>query len=496
MNPQEDSKSYKQIFKSTALLGGAQVFNIGIGVILNKVISILLGPVGMGIAGLLTSTQQVIGSFSNVGISQSGIKVISKAHEEGDTEELGKSTYVIKRLTWIAGLLGVLVTLILSKQLSLWAFGNEDFTISFVVLSLSMLFYQLTRGNYLIINGCRKLRYYVKATLLGNFLSLFITIPLYYLYGKDAIAPVLVLLSLSTFICSYYFYKKIGIKEIKIPFSEFKVRSVDVLTIGIAISASDVFPVIASFVIRSYVSLMDGLSDVGMFAAGFTILNGYVGLVFQSMSADYFPRLYAAADNNVRAEDIFNKQMEITILLLFPLVMCLVALGKFVVLILYTEEFLPMLPMLYWGALGMIAKALNWGYGSILIPKKEAKAYFILSLVSAIIYLGVNIIMYNLWGLAGMGFAFLSSQLIDFLFVYLYVSRKYKIRLRHKNIADFLIISILITFVIIIKINFVENIILFLVLCLFVITTMFYSYYRLNRLLNIADFLKSKFRKS
>ena len=52
----EQQSSYRQIMKATSIFGGVQVFQIFFQVIRSKFIAVLIGPVGMGIVGLLTST--------------------------------------------------------------------------------------------------------------------------------------------------------------------------------------------------------------------------------------------------------------------------------------------------------------------------------------------------------------------------------------------------------------------------------------------------------
>ena len=75
---------YRGVFKATAILGSVQLFNILIAVVRNKCISILLGPAGMGIMGLLTSATGTITGFTNLGITFSAIKNIASAYEKGD----------------------------------------------------------------------------------------------------------------------------------------------------------------------------------------------------------------------------------------------------------------------------------------------------------------------------------------------------------------------------------------------------------------------------
>ena len=48
----DEGKSYRQILRSTSIIGGASVINILIGLVRVKVAAVLLGPAGIGLIGL------------------------------------------------------------------------------------------------------------------------------------------------------------------------------------------------------------------------------------------------------------------------------------------------------------------------------------------------------------------------------------------------------------------------------------------------------------
>ena len=483
---------YRGVFKATAILGSVQLFNILIAVVRNKCISILLGPVGMGIMGLLTSATGTIAGFTNLGITYSAIKNIASAYEKGDYTTLGKVLYVLQRCIWITGLLGAIICLLLCRQLSQWTFGNTDFTISFALLSISLFLTQLTNGNLLILKGCRNINYYAKANVLGNFLSLFITVPLYFWLGIDAIVPALILFSISTFLCAYFYRSRLRLVQIRTERGEFKEISKDILIAGIAFSAAEFFPLIASFYIRTFISNNGGLTDVGLFSAGFAILNGYVGMIFTAMSTDYIPRLSAVSDDDHQLELVINQQIEMSILLLFPLIVLFVIFGKLVTLILYSSQFYPMIEMIYWGGLGMLFKVPNWCFGCFLIPKRESKAYFCFSILSALFYLGMNMLLYRMWGVKGLGISFLLSHIFDASVSYWYINRKYQINYKIKTILELLGMGVVIVTVIIFQSSqLVTWIIYTLDFCVCILAGL-YSYNRLNSLMDLTSFIKSK----
>ncbi len=489
------NSNYRSIFKSTALLGSVQLFNILIGIAKNKIVSLLLGTVGMGIIGMLTSATGVIASATNLGIASSGMKNVSQAYEKGDIESFGKVVFVLKKLLWITGLAATFLCLVLCKQLSLWSFGNEDFTISFACLSISLLFAQLNSGNILVIQGCRRLKYYAKANVIGNLLSFVIAVPLYYKWGTKAIVPVLILTNVCTFICSFFYQKKINIKEIRTSKEETKDISQDVIRAGIAIASAEFFPIAASFLVRQFITIHGGLSDVGLFAAGFAILNSYVGMVFTAISSDYFPRLSGIADDDKKCEEVINQQIQMTCLLIAPLVSVLIVFVSLVIRLLYTEEFLPMAGMISWGCIGMIIKVATYCLGGVLIPKRANKAYFGLAILSAVAYVGFNILFYYLFGITGLGVAFCLWHVGDTLFAYMVVAKKYEIRYWRNTLIELLVLIVLVLLIVLTPYMDMALIITKIVQFCLAFLICIYSYKKLNGFIDLNTFIKSKIRR-
>lgn len=310
--------------------------------------------------------------------------------------------------------------------------------------------------------------------------------------GIDAIVPALILFSISTFLCAYFYRSRLRLVQIRTERGEFKEISKDILIAGIAFSAAEFFPLIASFYIRTFISNNGGLTDVGLFSAGFAILNGYVGMIFTAMSTDYIPRLSAVSDDDHQLELVINQQIEMSILLLFPLIVLFVIFGKLMILILYSSQFYPMIEMIYWGGLGMLFKVPNWCFGCILIPKRESKAYFYFSILSALFYLGMNMLLYSVWGIKGLGISFLLSHIFDASVSYWYINRKYQINYKIKTILELLGMGVVIVTVIIFQSSqLVTWIIYTLDFCVCILAGL-YSYNRLNSLMDLTSFIKSK----
>ena len=195
--------------KATSLFGGVQVFQIIIQVIRSKFIAVLLGPSGMGIVGLLSSTLGLIAGLTNFGIGTSAVKNIAEANSTGDETRIAKVVVVMRRLVWVTGLLGTIIAIILSPWLSLLTFGNKSYSVAFIWISFTLLINQLCSGQLVLLQGMRKLQYLAKADFLGSVLGLCISIPLYYELGIDGIVPVIIITSICTMLLSLYFSRKI-----------------------------------------------------------------------------------------------------------------------------------------------------------------------------------------------------------------------------------------------------------------------------------------------
>ena len=167
----EEKSAYRQVFKATSLFGGVQVFQILISLVRSKVIAVLLGPFGMGIAALLNATINVISSFTNFGLEISAVKDVSEAKAGHNETKIAHTIAVVRRLVWITGLLGMLLTIVLSPWLSQFTFETDDYTWWFVWVSVALLFKQLTAANMVILQGLRKLKHLAKANVLGSFIG-------------------------------------------------------------------------------------------------------------------------------------------------------------------------------------------------------------------------------------------------------------------------------------------------------------------------------------
>ena len=486
----ENQSSYRQIFKATSLFGGVQVFNIIIAIIRSKIIAVFLGPTGMGIVGLLTSTTGLVSSLTNFGLGTSAIRDIAAACESGNQNRVNKISIVIRRLVWITGLLGAVITFISAKWLSKLTFGNNEYTLVFMWISCSLLFNQLVSGQNALMQGMRKLQYLAKANMLGSFIGLVISAPLYYYYRIDGIIPAIILTSLFLLVITWYYAQKIQTGNDEVSSRETIFEGKNMLKMGFMLSLSGLMTTGASYIVRVFISNTGNLEDVGLYNAGFAIIGTYVGLVFTAMSTDYFPRLSGVAHDNKKANLLINQQAEIAVLILAPILTVFIIFINWAVIILYSKEFLVINDLVQWAALGMYFKAASWSIAFILLAKGDSKLFFLNELFVDIYMLVLNLLGYYFYGLSGLGISFLISYLLYFLQVFVLVNNKYQFRFS-KEIYKIFGIQLALGILCFVITMFVPVPMAYIIGSPFIIISCWYSFTELDKRINIKGIINT-----
>lgn len=484
----EKETSYRHIMKATSVLGGVQVFIILIAIIRSKFIAVLLGPEGMGIAGLLASTIALIGGLTNFGLGTSAIRDVAKANSTGRQTRIAIIVTVLRRWVWVTGVLGTLITLVLSPWLSQLTFGNHNYTLAFIWISISILFTQLSTGQFVILQGMQKLQYQAKASLIGSFLGLILTVPIYYRYNINGIVPAIIITSLITFSFSWFFAKKVKIEPVTVSWVSTFAEGKNMLTLGFILSMSNLITMGVSYLLSIFISNTGGVSQVGLYIAGFAIINGYVGLIFTGMLPDYYPRLSSVAHSNKLCKQTINQQAEIAVLIMSPILTVFLVFIEWVIIILYSNKFIEVDAMIHWAALGMLFKATSWSIAIILLAKGASKILFLNELIANIYTLGLNILGYHFWGLTGLGISFMLTYLLYLIQVFVISKIKYQFSFDSAFIRIFFIQFLLTTGCFII-VKYIGKPYSYIIGISFIIVSGWYSYKELDKRLGIKEIL-------
>ncbi len=495
----DNQQSYRKVLNATSLFGGVQVINIIISLIRSKVIALLIGPFGMGISNLLLTTMELINGLTNLGLERSAVKDISLANTNSNSKSVAITISVLKKLVWLTITIGVILMIVLSPWLSEIAFGNKDYTISFIWISIALLFKQLSSSQLAILQGLRKLKSLAKANLLGNFIGLLITLPLYYFYKIDAIVPAIIIATFMSFVFTYYYSQKLDIESVTISRKEAVSEGKGMINLGVMLSLSSLITLLVAYIIRIYIGSANvteelGLIDVGLYSAGFVILNSYVGIIFNAMGTDYFPRLSEIANDINKLRKTVLEQATVAILLIAPIIVVFLACAPFIIVILYSHEFSPIVAMVTWGILGMIFKAVSWSMGYMIIAKGDSKVFIKTSIGFNAILLSINIIGYHFRGLEGIGISFFIYYIIHFIAIRMITYYRYDFYFEKGfyKIFTFTVIMCFLAF----SFTFIPSSILkYSLMSGLILVSCWYSYKELDKKIGVKEYLAGIFKR-
>jgi O-antigen/teichoic acid export membrane protein len=425
-SPQDSS--YKQIAKATSIFGGVQAYNIVLSIARTKLLAVLLGPAGMGLNGLLTGTTAMVASLTDLGLGFAAVKDIAAAHASGDARQMARTAKVFQRLVWLSGLLGTVVILGAAPWLSEFTFHHRGYTQAFMVLSVTLLLGQLAASRNVLLQGTRRLSDLAAATVASATAGLAVSLPFYLLYGEQGIVSAIVASAIASLAVAYFFGRRVAVEDAEVTLAETLHLGRSMVATGIVVSLNGLALAGSAYLLRVFISSHGSVADVGLYSAGFGVLNTYVGMVFNAMLSDYYPRLTAAMGEDSKWRQIVNDQANFALLVLAPILIGFIVFINLVVIILYSERFLAIDGMMRWAALGVLLKAASWPMGFLFVSKGHSKRFLYSEVAANAYMLGFNIAGYQALGLAGLGIAFFLGYAIYFLQVAVLTNRFYGFR--------------------------------------------------------------------
>ena len=176
---EDTNGSYRHILKYTGIFGGVQGLNVLIGLVRTKLVAILLGPSGMGLASLFNTTVGFVSQATNLGLPISAVRQMSELYDQGDQEAINHFVKVIRGWSLLTALVGMLVCVAIGPFLSQTTFAWGDHSLHFMLLSPAVGMMAITGGETAILKGMRKLGSIAIIQVLAVVAALAISVPVY-----------------------------------------------------------------------------------------------------------------------------------------------------------------------------------------------------------------------------------------------------------------------------------------------------------------------------
>lgn len=443
---QEDAQnnSSKSSLKSIGIIGSSQVITIVVGVIKMKIIAILLGPIGIGFIGLYQSIIDMIKQVTGLGLNFSAVRDIAIAKGTNDSLGISRTLKIVSRWILFTSILGMIITLLFAKQLSMLTFNNEDHVVSIRVLSLAIFFATLSAGQIAMLQGLRQIQYMAKATILGSILGFILTVPLYILMGNGGIALALTSSLFISFTLTLWFIKKLKYEETKVNMINTFYEGMGMIKLGFFTVLSGLIVTIAMYITRIMIANRINVDAVGQFQAAWTISFVYIGLILNAMATDYYPKLSSLSEDNQGIRKMINEQLELSLIMILPIITAMLSFIKVFVKILYSNKFDSSVYVLQWQIFGTYFMVVSFPLGYVLMAKNKGILYLLSNILFYTFFVSIIYWGLRLYGIEIVGISFLISYILFSIFIYFMIKRIIDYKIEQNILKVFFHVSFII----------------------------------------------------
>ena len=427
MTSAKKETSYGHILKYTSLFGGIQGLNVLIGLVRNKLVAEILGPQGMGLISLFNTSVKLVSDSTNLGLSMSGVRSISEVYEHGDLPRLQQSITTIRLWSLLTASAGVLLAILLSPLLDNWTFNWGDHTLHYVLLSPIVGMMAITGCEMAILKATRHLRALAGISVFNVLLALLTSVPIYLLMGERGIVPSLVIIALSQMLLTIWQSWRLYPYKLELSRAGFT-DGMGMVRLGIAFVLAGILGSGADFVIRSYLNNVASLDEVGLYNAGYMMTMVYAGMVFSAMETDFFPRLSAVNTDVEQCNLTINRQIEVSLLLIAPMLVAFIVGLPFLLPLLYSRQFLPAIGMVQVMALALYFRALKLPLSYIPLAKGDSWSYLFLEMLYDVLIVVMVVVLFSRYGLLGAGVAITVTGLLEYILLLVYTRHRYGYR--------------------------------------------------------------------
>lgn len=384
------------------VFGSVKALTILCSLVRNKLIAVWVGPVGVGLVIVYNSIADLVTTTARLNTDQSAMRQVVHAVTDEEKREI---SHVVRRWSCMMGIIGALIMCILSPALSYWSFGSINKWWTFTLLAGVPLFNSISLGYQSIMQGTGNLGRLARSTMWTALAGIVVSVPLIYFLREQSIIWIIVCYSLCLFVCSWIW--RVRLPGVRMPWRQIWEKGREFARLGLWITVGLSITQFCYYLFVMYLNSYSGKWELGLYQAGFTLINTYIGLFFSGVWIEYYPRLTALSHSPNRLSSTVSHRMASTAWVLIPIALAFLVLTEPVVRIIYASTFLEMLPFITLGVCGVILRATSWCMAMVILAKGDGHVYAVTETVSAVICLLLNIVGYSLFGFYGLGASYI-----------------------------------------------------------------------------------------
>lgn len=369
-------------------LGGTAVWTasstlmkIGVGLLLVKLFALQFGAEGLGEVANFMTLITVLGVFAGGGIFNGVTKYVAE-YEENPTALASLLSTSQRIVLGFSALLAVIFVLF-SAKISEWLFYSDRYQT--VILATAIAQFGIALSNYLlaILKGYRNAKAVALSTIIGVLLGLIVFVAGMYGFGYVGALIGLVAMPALTFLPAYAFLKRqngeqaVGFLLRSAKFN--RKQALNLAKFSFMVFVTAVTLPLAYVLLRNCLLEHGSLKLVGLWQGVSKISDAYLQFITVAFSVYLLPTFAKLTDKKALAKELV-KSLKIVALAVVVMSLTVYLLRHWIILLLYSDDFLAMEDLFLWQLVGDVFKVLAYVFGYLIVAKASLRLYLLAEL--------------------------------------------------------------------------------------------------------------------
>jgi O-antigen/teichoic acid export membrane protein len=414
-------KSYREIFRSSAIIGGSSALSIAIGIVRVKVVAVLLGPSGIGLLGIYQNIIGVASTVAGCGMNNSGVRQLAASHDDAEVLTAVRRALLLANI--LLGLVGMGAVWLLREPIATWVFDGAIAAGDVGWLGLGVLMSLVATSQTTLLQGLRRIGDLARVTVISALISSAVGIAIVYALGEAGLVWFVIVSPAIAAVIAAHFTRRLTPPSADYDWPRIQKQCQAMIGFGVPVMLAGLLNIGTELFVRSLVIRELGIDASGHFQASWVISMTYLGFVLGAMGADYYPRLTAVYPTPEKARQLVNEQAEMALLLAGAVILAMITLAPLVMVALYSSSFEPAAELLRWQMLGSFVKLIGWPMGFVVLASGRSGLFVYTQFVWNAVFVLCLYLLLERFGLLAVGIAFCIAYAVSVLNVWFVANR-------------------------------------------------------------------------
>ncbi len=378
---------------------------------LNKLLAIYLGPSGFAVMGQLMSLMQLFSAFSTSVLSNGLVKYSAEFKLENTPlrTQLWKAAILFAVFT---SLIVICIVSVFGEYLAVKYLGDIKYKDILFYFSLAFLFFSFNNICLAILNGFNQIVSLTLANIFGSLISVTLVAILAYFYDVQGALIGLATYQGVSFLATLLLCVKYDWFSLKNFFGKSSYLASKLLSsyLLMALVTACCIP-ISQLIVRTSIIENYGVVEAGYWDAMIRLSFAYLSLFTTVLGIYYLPKLSVLKEKaSIISEMIEGYRLILPVTLIF--LSSVFLLSDTIILLVYTESFLPIRDIFAYQLVGDFFKIGSWLLSYFFVAKALTRAFIALEVTFTITYVLLTKISINFFGFESIAAAYAVNYLL------------------------------------------------------------------------------------